>query len=104
MRYSFYDDPQYRLKQSSRTKKNKICIMCGRILNHGLKYCSFNCQSEFHYRKYIYAWKKGKENGSRGVRTRALSRYLHRYLYEKYGDKCVLCGWSRKNPVTNKVP
>lgn len=33
-----------------------------------------------------------------------VSRYIKRYLREKYGNKCGICGWSEVNPVTKQVP
>lgn len=44
------------------------------------------------------------ENGVIGVTTQVLSNPIKRYIKEKYGTKCSLCGWSKKHPTTNVVP
>lgn len=46
----------------------------------------------------------GLVNGSRGINTRNISAHIRRYLVEKYGEACTICGWSSKNMVTGKVP
>ena len=33
-----------------------------------------------------------------------VSVYIKKYLREKFGDKCVLCAWSKINPKTGRVP
>lgn len=45
------------------------CLNCGKIIKSNRKYCSNNCQLEHKYKIYIDNWKKGKENGMRGVKN-----------------------------------
>ena len=59
---------------------------------------------DYQFNAYIVKWKSGQTTGNRGVRTQILSKHIHRYLREKYCEKCCLCGWHKKNPVTNRVP
>jgi predicted restriction endonuclease len=33
-----------------------------------------------------------------------LSKYIKRYLVEKYGEKCCQCGWNKRHSVTGRVP
>jgi len=33
-----------------------------------------------------------------------VSVYIKKYLRQKFGDKCVLCGWAKINLKTRKVP
>ena len=33
-----------------------------------------------------------------------ISNHIRRYLFEKYDNKCALCGWSMVNPFTNTLP
>jgi len=56
------------------------------------------------HKEYIEKWKGGKMDGSRGLVTRNISKHIKRYLTEKYGNKCELCGWDKRNPTTNSVP
>ncbi len=79
------------------------CLICGKETSRaGYKYCSNSCQFEYQYRAYIKRWKEGKENGLQGLGI--VSGHIKRYLREKFKDKCCLCGWSKINPKTGKVP
>ena len=46
----------------------------------------------------------GIKNGEIGIRTKAISGHLRRYLLEKYKEKCSSCGWSKKHSVTGVAP
>jgi hypothetical protein len=54
---------------------------------------------DFQHRLFIKKWKEGNN-----VITKNISGYLRRYVMSKNGEKCSLCGWKKKNIVTNKVP
>lgn len=54
------------------------------------------------YNEYIKRWKNGEENGKKGEYS--ISNHIRRYLYEKYENKCSLCGWNKINQYTNKIP
>lgn len=83
----------------------KVCQTCGATLSwYETKYCSNQCQSLNRYHKYIQEWKAGIRSGKRGRVAQDISKYLKRYLVEKFGEKCVSCGWNKKHPVTKKVP
>lgn len=79
------------------------CLVCGKeTARAGYTYCSNSCQMRFQHDAYIKRWKAGKEHGMQ--RLGIVSGYIKNYLRNKYGDACCLCGWSKKNPVTGKVP
>ncbi len=82
------------------------CINCGRknTTRHQVKYCSNKCQANCQYRIYIKAWKLNNRNGNKGILTRNISGYLKRYLINKGGECCSLCGWNKYNPITGHVP
>lgn len=81
----------------------KYCLNCKNPLdNKKKKYCSNKCQKEFEYRAYIEKWKNNQVSGMRG--DYQLSMYIRRYIFEKYNNKCALCGWSRKNTFTGQIP
>lgn len=88
--------------------KTHICQNpnCGKEFKHRTtstnKFCSITCQNEYEYNEYIKRWKNGEENGVSG--KYGISRYIRRYLFEKYDSKCQICGWNEENPVTHKVP
>jgi len=77
------------------------CVGCGKKskTRNQVKYCSNKCQMDFQHRLFIETWKKGKI-----IITKNISGYLRRYIVSKTGEKCSLCGWSKRNPVTDKVP
>ena len=82
------------------------CIRCNKILvtRDQIKYCSNKCQMTGTYNKSIADWKRGVKNGSIGIQTRIISSYLRRYLFEKYKEKCSMCGWCERNETSGKIP
>ena len=86
-------------------KLTTSCILCGNKVNRtSKKYCSLKCQMLHRYQIYLKDWKSGKEDGNKGIQTKIISAHLRRYLNEKFGEKCSMCGWKNKNPITNRVP
>lgn len=82
-----------------------ICLNCGKKIENYLKYCDSECGSEHRYNEYIKNWKNGSNNGTQnGNKLLGASKYVHRYLNEKYDNKCSVCGWNKINPYTNKIP
>ena len=82
--------------------KQNICYGCGTILEkrHQRKFCSNQCQSDWRFKIFKEEWLSGK----RKVITKNISRHIKRFLLEENGEKCSLCGWHRKHPVTKRVP
>ncbi len=79
------------------------CLACGKESPRpGYKYCSNVCQMEYQYQTYIQKWKTGNKSGLRvtGIVTNPIKKFLR----EKYGNKCCLCGWAKVNPKTGRVP
>lgn len=66
------------------------------------KYCSKQCLAIHKYDIFIREWKLGKQKGLCGKTS--TSKYIRRYLFEKYDNQCARCGWNKINPVTNKIP
>lgn len=93
------------VNNSKRPKRFNFCTVCNKQLKRPTyKYCSVQCQWHHYYKQYVERWKQGLEDGNRGINTRILSGHLRRYLKEKYGEKCSICGWNKKNSVTKLVP
>lgn len=79
------------------------CKFCNIKLLHSKRtYCSHKCQIEFQYHEYISKWKSGQVTGIQSGGT--VNNYIKRYLRKKFNNRCTLCGWSKINPHTNKVP
>ena len=84
-------------------KQRSGCLHCGREQARAwYKYCSNACQLAFQHKQYIVRWKAGEVSGLQS--TGVVSIHVKNYLRQKYGDKCVLCGWSIKNLITGVVP
>ena len=84
-------------------KPRSKCLNCGKEPNRpSYRYCSNACQLEYQRRAYLREWKSGKINGLSSLGL--VSVHIKRYLREKYGNKCCLCGWSKMNPKTGVVP
>ena len=84
-------------------KPRKNCPVCRKEPYRSYyKYCSNACQQKYQSSLYVEKWKKGELNGLQisGIVT----TYVKRYLREKYGDKCCLCGWSKINVKSGVVP
>jgi len=84
-------------------KTRKKCPVCGiEPAKAAYKYCSNTCQLEFQRREYIKKWKSGEVNGLSSIGT--VSVNVKNYLRGKFGNRCVLCGWSIMNAKTGIVP
>ena len=81
----------------------KCCLNCNIPLEKSIKkYCSNKCQKEYEYKKYISEWKNGNISGMRGKYQ--ISMHIKRYIFEKYNNKCSICGWNKVNPYTKTIP
>jgi len=79
------------------------CPICGKTLTHlRSKYCSPKCRLESDYRTYTALWLIGKVLGRRTEGR--VSNHVRRWLFERAGQQCEQCGWSRVHPVTGRVP
>lgn len=92
-----------KIKKRKTYYTNRKCIHCGNFLkNTQTKFCSNVCQQEYKYVNYINKWKNNQVDGVRG--GDCLSRYLRKYIFEKYDNRCQKCGWGEINPYSNTVP
>ncbi|XWK89530.1 MAG: HNH endonuclease signature motif containing protein [Phormidium sp.] len=85
-------------------KPRTECLNCGKQTKRAVeKYCSNKCQHEFEYKLYIESWLAGQKSGV-SIKYGNISKRVRRFLIEKYGEKCSLCGWCQVNPYTGKIP
>lgn len=82
--------------------KYRACLFCNKVLSKRFqrKFCSNRCQADYRYKTFKEEWLTGK----RKVITKNISVPIKRFLLEKYGDKCALCGWNKKNSSTGYSP
>ena len=98
----------YGLKTSFQRGRRIIrkCVRCHKTLKAAQRngeYCGSFCSLEHKYEKYVSRWLRGEESGN-WVGAWRVSNYVRRWLKEKRGENCWKCGWSKKNPVTKRVP
>lgn len=79
-----------------REKLERECLCCGNKIPNRNKYCNNRCQFD-HAKNLVF---EKIENGD----TTLYFENYKRYLIHKYGEKCMECGWDKKNPITNNVP
>ena len=81
--------------KNKKLKSIKYCLNCGSVIkSHNTKYCSNKCQQEFQNKIIINRWKSGEFDG---VCKYMYTRPLKKYMLEKVGYKCELCGWNKIN-------
>lgn len=87
-------------------EKDRKCLTCKESFKIGnwspKKFCSLKCASDHLYLQYVLRWKKGLETGVTG--SEGISNHIRRYLFEKYKNKCVKCGWCEVHPITKRRP
>lgn len=81
------------LDDSARIVEVGICPVCGgEVHNKNAKYCSLKCFGEA---KWVAMMRQIEENGSFPFNERLNEtdrRVVRRYLEQKYGHKCTICG------------
>ena len=88
----------------SRKKERSHCLYCQKECKRAVdKFCNNKCQREYDYAQYIERWLRGEETGSKG-NFFAISEYVRRWLKSTHGEKCSLCGWAKRHPLTLRIP
>lgn len=84
-------------------KKRPNCQNCGKEVGpKSTKYCCNRCQQEYQSNLILDLWRAGKYNRPEANGT--VRRPIRKYLIDKAGNKCTICGWDKKHPTTGKVP
>lgn len=60
------------------------------------KFCSSTCSGQHRKEKMFELIKNGDKNQT--------SKSYKKYLIHTYGEKCMNCGWNKKNIYSNKIP
>lgn len=88
---------------ASYKKPRSVCLRCkAETSRAGYKYCSNKCQADYQYTLYIQQWLAGEIHGLQ--RLGVVSKHVKRYLRDKFGNKCCICGWVEINLYTGTVP
>lgn len=90
------------------SKKRSLtgCRNCGKTFYHHYSswgiYCSLKCQHEYQTGQEIKKWLDGLDNP---INTNGLLRpWARKYVFKINNSKCAMCGWSRINTSTGKIP
>lgn len=83
-----------RQRKSYEKRKNKFCLNCNTITTN--KFCNSKCQNEYR-KKEIF---KKIENGDNSL----YHKQYKKYLINKFGEKCMKCGWDERHLTTGNVP
>ena len=102
-----------RSKNAGRTPANKgtgkryYCLNCGTDITNAKntthKFCSNKCQQEYNYTQWISKYKKDNSI-AKSTKWGQIPKQLRKYIFDKYQNKCCLCGWGETNPYTNTIP
>jgi predicted restriction endonuclease len=65
-------------------------------------YCSVRCQKDDEYHTFVRKWLNDEVDGTRAYDV--TSRHIRRYIVEKYGERCQMCGWAERHQRTGKIP
>jgi hypothetical protein len=83
-------------------KVDRKCEVCSKDLTTAQRRCcSQSCTNERRYSTFIRNWLTGSVSGGS---WHHVNPYVKKWLIQMRGEKCELCGWDKKNPVTKKVP
>ena len=83
----------------------KVCLYCKKTYetkNNNSKYCSSKCRNDYYRQLKINKWLMGEHDGMRGKTGTAT--WIKWYLIQKHGEKCMECGWNRRNHHTGRIP
>lgn len=84
-------------------KPRSNCLSCQKeTARSGYKYCSNKCQGDYQYQTFIKRWFAGETSGL--IKLGVVSRHVKRFLRDKYGNQCCLCGWSETNVYSGVAP
>jgi 5-methylcytosine-specific restriction endonuclease McrA len=81
------------------------CLHCGHDLAiSGRRFCSVAHAHAYNQGVVVNAWLRGEISGASDKDPEQLRSPIRRYLLEKAGRKCAVCGWNEVNPVTLQPP
>jgi hypothetical protein len=89
--------------QPRQPREKRPCRVCGKpIRQQNRAYCSWTCWERGRYAGWIARWLAGEIDPPT---TRGQPHpYIRRWWTETFGERCSLCGWAERNPITGKVP
>src|SRR5919109_350899 len=85
-------------------REKRPCRVCGQpIRQQNRAYCSWRCWERDRYELWIKRWLAGEFHPPAYQRGQVHAN-IKRWWIETYGERCSICGWAERHPVTGKVP
>ncbi len=95
----------YRLKLGMKPRVSRAltgCLVCGQPIDrNGARFCSNQCQRDHEHAQFVDKWLSGEVVGGS---VAGVSRHIRRFLLAEGGERCSLCGWCERHPLTGRVP
>lgn len=90
-------------KYPKRKPEGPPCERCGdSIKSSNKRFCSRECETKYKKElRFEQIEKEGKANFE-NVRNDTNEKWIKRFLIQKYGKKCMSCGWSKKESSRRK--
>lgn len=84
----------------------RSCQHCLKPLTsrHQQLYCSNQCQKDYEHKAEIKKWLHDSAHNTVTIKTKNVSKHIKRYLMTLHDEKCSLCHWSKRHPITGNVP
>lgn len=87
----------------NREKLEKKCKLCDKSIPNRNMYCDNVCQNRYELEEKFLFIENG-EFDSFKCSPQTIHRITKKLLIDKYGAKCMKCGWCEINEWTNIVP
>lgn len=85
-------------------REKKKCLYCGKEIKSRNIFCDNECQAKYYKEIYLNKWKNGENVKTCVGKMEDVSKYIRDYIFEKYDNKCAICGWNEVNNYTGKIP
>ncbi|HEV7665118.1 MAG TPA: HNH endonuclease signature motif containing protein [Chloroflexota bacterium] len=81
------------------------CAICEKPIRlQNRRYCSMACYEQVRSEQRLQRWLDGQLNPSDASALGRVPRWIKRWWFETFGERCSACGWARVNANTGKVP
>lgn len=98
-RHGKFCDHTCSANHSNRQRSRKpVCPRCGNPMKKGAKrFCSRHCGARSRSEHLTREWLAGRHPGGGWS---GVSPFVRKWLIQRDGEKCSLCGWDKVNPKT----
>jgi len=90
-------------KKKIRVCKRPLCNNTNVDRHNKGGYCCHYCWHQHKYEKNLEDWFSGEISGHKNCKNLQLKDFVRRYVFEKYGERCSLCGFEGYNQKTGNT-